>query len=213
MTDGHPPDNFLVNSRRCRVGVFGIMQASSFVRSREAAASVMNMSYEELRRAPGAFGGDPIRLVQSLPGLVARDDMRNDIIARGGSPAENLVLVDGIEVPAVSHFGSLGVASGGVAMLNAELVSDMAFMAGGFPAQYGDRLSSVLEVWQREGNRRRFESEFDLGVAGAGFILEGPLGKRGSWLARARRSYMDLIAGVFDPSGMPTWANYQAKVV
>jgi hypothetical protein len=189
------------------------VQASSFARSRDTGTSTFNMSYEELRRAPGAFGGDVTRLVQSLPGLVARDDMRNDIVSRGGSPAENLVLLDGIEVPGLSHFGSLEAATGGISMVNAELVGDVSFMAGGFPAQYGDRLSSVLEVWLREGNRRRFASEFDLSVAGAGFVLEGPLGGRGSWMASGRRSYVDLIAGAFDASGMPVYANYQTKLV
>ncbi|MBN2370271.1 MAG: TonB-dependent receptor [Vicinamibacteria bacterium] len=189
------------------------VQASSFSRSGDTASSAFSMSYEELRRAPGAFGGDITRLVQSLPGLIARDDMRNDVVSRGGNPAENLVLVDGIETPGLSHFGSLGAATGGVSMVNAELVGDVSFMAGGFPAQYGDRLSSVLEVWLREGNRRRFASEFDLSMAGAGFVLEGPLGGRGSWMASGRRSYVDLIAGAFDASGMPVYANYQTKLV
>ena len=98
-------------------------------------------------------------------------------------------------------------------MVSAELVGETRFIAGGFPAQYGDRLSSILEVWLREGNRRRFESELDIGTAGAGFVVEGPLGGRGSWLASLRRSYVDLIAGSFDASGLPVYANFQAKLV
>lgn len=188
------------------------VQASSFFKLPDAPASVFGLTYEEIRRAPGAFGGDVGRLVQSLPGLAGRDDLRNDIVARGGSPSENLILVDGIEVPSLSHFGAQGASGGPITMLSAEVVSDARFLAGAFPVRHGDRLSSVLEVWLREGSRRRAQAEIDVGTAGAGLIAEGPLGGRGSWLVSARRSYVDLIAGAVDASAIPVYANYQAKV-
>ena len=94
---------------------------------------------------------DVFRLVQSLPGVVTTNDQRNDIVARGGSPSENLILVDGFEVPTVNHFGAQGTTGGPISMLNNELVRDANFLAGGFPAQHGERLSSVMDIRLREG--------------------------------------------------------------
>ena len=186
--------------------------ASYYVKADDVPTSAFAMGYEEVRRAPGAFG-DVSRLVQSLPGAIARDDGRNDIIARGGRPPEHLMLVDGFEIPNLSHFGSQGGTGGPITMLNAETVSNANFMAGGFPAAYGNRLSSVLEVSLREGNRRRTQAEFDLDMAGAGVLAEGPIGRRGSWLVSARRSYLELIAGAFGLTAIPRYTNYETKVV
>lgn len=186
--------------------------ASYFAKPEDAATSTFGMNYEEVRRAPGALG-DVSRSLQSLPAAMGRDDNRNDIVARGGSPTENLILVDNIEVPNLSHFGAQGGTGGAISMLNTELVGDVTFSAGGFPARHGNRLSSVLEVALREGNRKRFGAEFDLGFAGAGLVAEGPIGTRGSWIASARRSYLNLIAGPFNLSDIPTYSNYTAKAV
>ncbi len=188
------------------------VQASTFERPADLTTGLFRMNQEEVRRAPGAIG-DVGRMIQALPGLGARDDQRNDIVARGGSPSENLTLVDGLEVPSLSHFGAQGASGGPITMLNAQAISEVQFLAGGFPACYDNRLSSVLEVGLREGNREKFEAEFDLGMAGAGLLAEGPLGKHGSWLLTGRRSYLDLIAGAYGLDAVPQYANYQAKVV
>jgi hypothetical protein len=188
------------------------VQASAFERPADITTSAFRMNQEEVRRAPGAIG-DVGRMIQALPGLGARDDQRNDIVARGGSPSENLTLVDGLEVPSLSHFGAQGASGGPITMLNAEAISDVQFLAGGFPACYDNRLSSVLEVGLREGSREKLEAEFDLGMAGAGLLAEGPLGKHGSWLLTGRRSYLDLIAGAYGLDAVPEYANYEAKLV
>jgi outer membrane receptor for ferrienterochelin and colicin len=187
------------------------VRASAFSRPPDVATSAFTMSFEELRRAPGA-AEDVSRALQALPGLAARNDMRNDLVTRGGSPSENLTIVDGFEVPTLSHFATQGASGGPINMLNAELIRDVSFMAGGFPAPYGGRLSSVLDVSLREGNRQRAAAELDLGMAGAGFVLEGPLGRRGSWIASARRSYVDLfLTKQLGTVAIPEWVNYQAK--
>lgn len=188
------------------------VEASYFEPPLGVTSGAYAMSYEEIRRAPGAVG-DVNRMLQSLPGTIARDDQRNDIIARGGSPTENLVMVDNLEVPNLSHFGGQGTTGGPITMLNAETVSEASFLAGGFPAAYGGRLSSVLDVSLREGNRKRFEAELDLGMAGAGLLLEGPIGRRGSWLVSGRRSYLDFIASAWNMTDIPEYSNFQAKIV
>jgi hypothetical protein len=201
-----------VRLQRIAFGDAVAVQASAFERPADITTSAFRMNQEEVRRAPGAIG-DVARMIQALPGLGARDDQRNDIVARGGSPSENLTLVDGLEVPSLSHFGAQGASGGPITMLNAEAISDVQFLAGGFPASYDNRLSSVLEVGLREGSREKFEVEFDLGMAGAGLLAEGPLGKHGSWLLTGRRSYLDLIAGAYGLDAVPEYANYEAKVV
>ncbi len=187
------------------------VRASAFARAPDLATSAFTMSFEELRRAPGA-AEDVSRALQALPGLASRNDLRNDLVTRGGSPSENLTVVDGFEVPTLSHFSTQGASGGPINMLNAELIGDVSFLAGGFPAPYGGRLSSVLDVSLREGNREHTAAELDLGMAGAGFVLEGPLGRRGSWIASTRRSYVDLfLTKQLGTVAIPEWINYQAK--
>ena len=148
---------------------------------------------EEIRRSAGSLG-DVNRLVQALPGLAVVGDLRNDLVTRGGSPSENLILVDGIEVPTISHFSTSGTTGGVVSMINSELIADAGFFAGAFPAAYGNRLSSVLDIHLRDGNRSRTELEVDVNFAGAAAVGEGPIGGRGSWIAAARRSFFDMFA-------------------
>lgn len=181
-------------------------------RSREVAGSLHAMNYDEIRRAPGAIG-DLGRMVQALPGVAAIQDERNDIVARGGNPIENVTTVDGFEVPNINHFGSQGASGGVISMLSAETVSEASFIAGGLPPDRGDRLSSALDVTLREGSRNRFQAETEIGMGGAGAILEGPLGRDGSWLASVRRSYLDLVAPAFGAGAVPDYANYLVKGV
>jgi hypothetical protein len=188
------------------------VSASYFSQPEDVSTGVVGLNYEEVRRAPGALG-DVGRLIQGMPGAIGPDDSRNDIVARGGSPSENLILVDNLEVPNLSHFSAQGGTGGPITMLNSELISNVNFMAGGFPAPYGERLSSVLEVSLREGSRQKLHSELDLGMAGAGLLAEGPLGRRGSWIVSGRHSYLDLIAGAFSLTAIPRYSNYQTKLV
>ena len=115
------------------------------------------------------------RYVQGLPGVViGTNDFRNDIIVRGGSPLENLFVVDNVEIPNINAFANFASAGGTVSLLDAELLQDVTFLTGGYPAPYINRTSSVLQVTQREGSRKEFGGWATLGFAGAGAILEGP---------------------------------------
>jgi hypothetical protein len=189
-----------------------VSRGSYFAAPREITTSNYRMNYEEIRRSAGGLG-DVSRLIQSMPGIVSPSDQRNDLVVRGGSPSENLTIVDNIEVPNLNHFAAQGASGGPIGMLNTEFINQADFLAGGFPAQYGNRLSSVLDVQLREGNRDRFSGDVDLGLAGVGGLLEGPIGKAGSWMAAARRSYLDLLAPAFGLTAVPHYSNYQAKVV
>ena len=138
---------------------------------------------------------DVSRYVQGLPGVViGTNDFRNDIIVRGGSPLENLFLVDNVEIPNINAFANFASAGGTVSLLDAELLQDVTFLTGGYPAPYINRTSSVLQITQREGNRKKFGGWATVGFAGAGAILEGPINSgKGSWVVSARRSFLDLF--------------------
>ena len=179
----------------------------------EEAVSAVNFNYEEIRRSPGS-AGDISRLLQAMPSVSMNTDQRNDLIVRGGSPAENLTIVDNIEIPNINHFPTQGASGGPIGLLNIDLIDDATFYAGGFSAAHGDRLSSVMIVDMREGNRDEFDGEANMSMAGAGFIFENPIRRgRGSWVLSARRSYLDLIVGAIGTGAVPEYSDIQGKVV
>ena len=158
---------------------------------------------------------DVSRYVQGLPGVViGSNDFRNDIIVRGGSPLENLFVVDNVEIPNINAFANFASAGGTVSLLDAELIQDVTFLTGGYPAPYINRTSSVLQVTQREGNRKKFGGWATLGFAGAGAILEGPINAgKGSWVVSARRSFLDLFTQDVGFGGVPVVYAFNAKAV
>ena len=158
---------------------------------------------------------DVSRYVQALPGVViGTNDFRNDIIVRGGSPLENLFVVDNVEIPNINAFANFASAGGTVSLLDAELLQDVTFLTGGYPAPYINRTSSVLQVTQREGNRREFGGWATLGFAGAGAILEGPINAgKGSWVVSARRSFLDLFTKDVGFGGVPVVYALNGKAV
>jgi hypothetical protein len=158
---------------------------------------------------------DVSRYVQGLPGVViGTNDFRNDIIVRGGSPLENLFLVDNVEIPNINAFANFASAGGTVSLLDAELLQDVTFLTGGYPAPYLNRTSSVLQVTQREGSRSQFGGWATVGFAGAGAILEGPINAgKGSWVVSARRSFLDLFTNDVGIGGVPVVYSVNAKAV
>ena len=194
------------------VGVREVVEVTPdyFSADEEEAVSTVSFSFEEIRRSPGA-AGDVSRMLQMLPSIGIQADQRNDLIVRGGSPVENLTVVDNIEIPSINHFSTQGASGGGIGMLNTDLIADVSFSAGGFSAEHGDRLSSVMVVTQREGNRSEFDAEISASMVGAGVLLEGPLALgRGAWVLSARRSFLDLIAPAIGTGGVvPQYSNVQ----
>ncbi len=169
---------------------------------------------EEIRRSPGA-AGDVSRILHSLPSVSRAADNANDLMVRGGSPAENGFFVDGIPVPNINHFPSQGGTGGPIGFLNTDLIRDVDYSAGGFGAEYGERLSAAVDIALREGSRDGIVGQADLHFAGLGGIVEGPLaGGEGSWLLAARRSYLDGILALFDQAGgLPVYGDVHAKAV
>jgi hypothetical protein len=168
----------------------------------------------EILAAAGALQ-DVSRYAQVLPGVApATDDFRNDLIVRGGSPLENLFIVDNIEIPNINAFATFASAGGTFSMVDAAVIQDVTFLTGGFPAPFGTRTSSVMQITTREGDRRRTGGRATIGFAGAGVVLEGPLGSKqaGSWIVSARRSFLDLFADDVGIGGVPRSYTFNAKL-
>ncbi len=171
--------------------------AGYFTAPADAPVSTAEFSGEEIRRAPGS-AGDVSRIMMVLPSVAKVNDQSNSLIVRGGSPLENAFFIDGIEVPNINHFPAQGASGGPLGLLPVDLIRDVRFSAGGFPVQYGDRLSAVMDITLREGSRDGMAAQADLNFAGFGGVMEGPLGDRGSWVVSARRSYLDLLVSAVD---------------
>jgi ligand-binding SRPBCC domain-containing protein len=159
---------------------------------------------------------DVSRFVQTLPGVApATNDFRNDLIVRGGSPLENLFIVDNVEIPNINAFANFASAGGSVSILDAQMIDSVTFLSGGYPAPFGNRTSGVLQIAQREGRRDRVEGRATVGFAGAGVVLEGPAGRsgKGSWIVSARRSFLDLVTDDTGIGGVPVVYTLNAKAV
>ncbi len=154
--------------------------------------STKNFSYEEIRRAPGSFE-DVVRALSVLPGVAQADPGRNDLIVRGGAPSENLFIVDGITVPNINHFGTQGATGGPLSFINLDYVKGTSFSTGGFPALYGDKLSSVLSINLRDGRQDRIGGKATVSATQFGLNLEGPVSSSSDFIFSARRSYLDFV--------------------
>jgi len=175
--------------------------------------SITTFSSEEIRRSPGS-GGDVSRILMSLPSLAKVNDQTNSLIVRGGSPLENSFYLDGIEIPNINHFPSQGASGGPIGMINVDLINEVNFFTGGFSTMYGDKLSSVLELKFREGNRTFYNNQIDLNIMGFGLVSEGPLSSNSSFLFSARRSYLNYVSKLFDigTTSIPNYGDIQAKI-
>ena len=186
------------------------VEANYFQKSSDVNISSLNLDFEEIRRAPGATE-DISRMIQTIPGVSIGNDQRNDIIVRGGSPAENLILIDGIEIPNINHFGTDGSTSGAIGFINVKFIQETGILTGGFPSTFGDKLSSVIDINFREGSKKKFYSDINLSIAGFGGIFEGPLSEKGSYLFSVRRSYLELIKNSIRLTSVPNYWDFNLK--
>lgn len=188
--------------------------APAFTAPEEVKTSGFVVAPREVLKSAAALQ-DVSRYVQSLPGVaLGANDFRNDIIVRGGSPLENLFIVDNVEIPNINSFATFASAGGTVSMLDAELLGDVTFLTGGFPAPFGTRTSGVLQTTLREGSRERVSGWATVGFAGAGGIAEGPIGDgKGSWIVSARRSFLDFFTDDIGVGGVPVLYTINGKAV
>jgi len=143
-----------------------------------------------------AVGGevDIIKSIQLLPGVTSVGEGANGFNVRGGAADENLVLLDEMTLYNASHlFGFFSV-------FNADAIKDMKLYKGGIPAEYGSRISSVLDVRQKEGNSNFTEASGGIGLISSRLMVEGPLWDKSSFMVAGRRSYGDLFLALSNDS-------------
>jgi len=168
--------------------------------------SRINISSEEIKMIPAFVESDIFRTLQYFPSVTSANDFNAALIVRGGSPDENLILLDGTQIYNPYHVGGI------FSTFNADLISDTEFLAGGFPAQYGNRLSSVLSITSKEGNSKKGrlpdswkikkywdynDLKADVSLLSSKISAQGPIYK-GSWIFTGRRTYFDTFVTAFN---------------
>ncbi|WP_242916520.1 TonB-dependent receptor [Pontibacter liquoris] len=152
-------------------------------------ANRLSMRGSEVKQLPRLLGeADAVKAMQLMPGVLAGREGSSDLIVRGGSPDQNLILQDGVPVYNVSHL--LGMFS----VFNPDALKSVELIKGGFPAPYGGRLSSVVDAQLKEGNNRQFAGAGAVGLISSRLLLEGPVrNEKTSFLVAARRTYLDAL--------------------
>jgi len=182
--------------------------------------SRVNLTNRDIRRAPAFIESDVFRTLQLLPSVSASNDFNAALIVRGGSPDENLILLDGAEVYNPYHIGGI------FSTFNSDMIADTEFLAGGFPANYGGRLSSVLTITSREGDSKNGRLELnnrlpmlskywdfskvkgDISLLSTKLSTEGKI-FNGSWMLSGRRTYFDkFVNAYYDSQDETPPANY-----
>ena len=152
--------------------------------------STIDLSMDKVKALPVLLGEkDVLKTIQLLPGVQSGSEGSSGLYVRGGGPDQNLILLDGVPVYNASHlFGFFSV-------FNADAINSVKLVKGGFPARYGGRLSSVIDIRMKEGNNKEFHGEGSIGLISSKLTLEGPIKKdKTSFIVSARRTYIDLLA-------------------
>lgn len=151
--------------------------------------SMNRLTIEQMKKVPVLFGEvDVIKNIQQLPGVQSVGEGSSAFFVRGGSSDQNLILLDEAPVYNASHLAGI------FSVFNADAIKSADIYKGGIPAQYGGRLSSVVDIRTRDGNMKKFGGTASLGLLSSKATLEGPIVKdKGSFIISARRTYFDLF--------------------
>ncbi|WNG41955.1 TonB family protein [Archangium violaceum] len=168
---------------------------------------------QELQKVPGTFG-DPIRVVQNLPGVARAPLISGQLIVRGAAPDQTLTFFDGVQVPLLYHLG------GGPSVLNAEFIDRVDFYPGGFGSRYGRAVGGAVDVATRKGASDTLHGSVKIDLLDSGFFVEAPVTDGISVAAAARRSYVDALLPFVlpdDPEGgtllvLPRYWDYQVRM-
>ena len=152
--------------------------------------STVEIPIEQIKRLPALLGEvDVIKALQYMPGVQSGNEGSSGLYVRGGGPDQNLILLDGVPLYYVSHLG------GFFSVFNADALSSVQLYKGGFPARYGERLSSILDIRMKEGNLNKFEGEGSIGLISAKLSIQGPIQKgKTAFILSGRRTYIDLLS-------------------
>ena len=171
--------------------------------------SKLSLSKHRIERFP-LVGNDAMRAAHIFPGVVASDYSARFSV-RGGEKDDILVRLDGMELFDPYHLQDFG---GAVSLVGLDLIQRVELLMGGFPAEYGDKMSGVFDITTKEGNIEKVSANFGLDLINTTAMVEGPLSEKGSWRLSARRGYVDLILAMidFDEDYKPQYADVYGKL-
>lgn len=153
----------------------------------------VELKIEEIKKVPALFGEvDILKTIQLLPGVKSSGEGNSGFYVRGGGPDQNLIMLDNTVVYNASHlFGFFSV-------FNSDAIKNVNLIKGGMPANYGGRLSSVLDISMKDGNMKKFHGEGGIGIISTRLTFEGPIVKdKLSFVVSGRRTYADLFIPLF----------------
>jgi outer membrane cobalamin receptor len=151
--------------------------------------STIDIPIEQIKKIPALFGEvDVLKVLQLLPGVSKGTEGSSGIFVRGGSPDQNLILLDGVPVYNATHlFGFFSV-------FNGDAINNVQLVKGGFPARYGGRLSSVIDINMKEGNKNKIKGEGGVGIIASRLTIEGPIkNDKTTFILAGRRTYVDVL--------------------
>lgn len=157
----------------------------------------VRLSALQLQQIP-SIGGKPdvLKTLQMFPGVQAQSEGSSIMLVRGGDPGQNQYLLDNIPLIYVNHLG------GFTSVFNPDMINTVDFYKGNFPAKYGGKLSSIVDITQRAGDISKHQGSFSIGITDAALAFEGPLfNKKGSYLVTARKTFTELPMAVFSLLG------------
>ena len=179
-----------------------------YERERAPEVTRRTLSIAEVRRVPGSFG-DPVRVIQNLPGAARAPFSTGLLVLRGANPEDSNVYVDGVEVPLVYHLGGFR------SILNPELIEAVDYLPGTYGVRYGRSIGGVIDVRTQQDFPERPHLTLRTDILDTGLYGEGRFGKWG-WAAGARHSYVDVVLGIALAGqafyAAPRWLDYQAKL-
>jgi len=178
----------------------------------ETPVSFKAIGVSEIKRNPGG-NRDISKVMQTFPGVATSISFRNDIIIRGGSPNENVFYLDGIEVPNINHFSTQGSSGGPVGLINVDLIENVDFISGAFPANRGNTLSSVFEFSQKRPNKEKLNTSLTLGSSDLALLIDAPISKNSGILFSARKSYLQFLFKALQLPFLPEYNDIQFKYI
>lgn len=166
-----------------------VVAARSASSSRSSQMSVIEIPVKQLKSIPTLLGEkDALKVVQLLPGVQKGSEGSSGLYVRGGGPDQNLIILDDATVYNAYHL------FGFFSLFNGDALKSIELTKGGFPARYGGRLSSVLDIVMKEGNQKELAGEAGVGVISSRLVLEGPIVKdKSSFIVSGRRTYIDAL--------------------
>ena len=185
--------DFLLHPKSAAISEVVVYSKRKDANVRNAQMGRIDLSIEQIKNIPAFLGEvDILKTLQLLPGIRNAGEGNAGFYVRGGGPDQNLIMLDDAVVYNTGHlFGFFSI-------FNSDAIKNTSLIKGGMPAQYGGRLSSVLDIAMKDGNNQKMEGEGGIGLIASRFSLQGPIKKnKASYMLSARRTYVDALVKPF----------------